>query len=187
MALDEATISAIVEAALMVAGTPLTLEQLLKLFDPEKPPERKQLVAALAQIANNCADRGFELKQIANTYRFQAKRAYAPWVEKLWVEKPPTFSKPLLETLAIIAYQQPITRAEIEHIRGVSVSSTIMKTLLERQWIKMLGRREVPGRPALYGTTVQFLDYFSLSSLEELPLLPADLIELESAQPVAQD
>ena len=161
----------IIEAALLAAGHPLTLEQLTALFAESEQPAREELRTALDELRQDCGQRGIELKEVSSGYRFQVKEAFAPWVSRLWDERPARYSRALLETLALMAYRQPITRAEIEDIRGVAVSSNIIKTLLEREWIRVVGHREVPGRPALYGTTRQFLDSFNLKSLNDLPPL----------------
>lgn len=161
----------IIEAALLAAGHPLTLDQLTALFAEGEQPAREVLRAALDELRQDCAQRGIELKEVSSGYRFQVKEEFAPWVSRLWDERPTRYSRALLETLALMAYRQPITRAEIEDIRGVAVSSNIIKTLLEREWIRVVGHREVPGRPALYGTTRQFLDSFNLKSLNDLPPL----------------
>jgi segregation and condensation protein B len=161
----------IIEGALLAAGGPLTPDQLLGLFGEEERPDRDQILDALGSIEADYADRGIELVQVAGGYRTQVRRAVAPWVGRLWEEKPARYSRALLETLALIAYRQPITRGEIEDIRGVSVSTGIVKTLAEREWIRIVGHRDVPGRPALYATTRKFLDYFGLRSLNDLPAL----------------
>ncbi|MCL6270935.1 SMC-Scp complex subunit ScpB [Sansalvadorimonas sp. 2012CJ34-2] len=155
----------------MAAGKPLTLEHLAGLFDENARPSKPVLKQAMADLAEMCADRGFELKEIASGWRFQVRQELAPWVGRLWDEKPQRYTRALLETLALIAYRQPITRGEIEDIRGVSVSTNIMRTLQEREWVRVVGHREVPGRPAMYATTRQFLDYFNLRNLDELPPL----------------
>lgn len=133
--------------------------------------DRGAIRAALDALREECTDKGLELKEVASGFRFQIKQEYAEWIGRLWAERPTRYSRALLETLALIAYRQPITRAEIEDVRGVGMSSSIMKTLLEREWIRVLGHREVPGRPAMYGTTRKFLDYFNLKNLAELPPL----------------
>lgn len=164
----------ILEAALMVAEGPLTSDQLFRLFMPgelDAEQGRSQIKEALTELANAYAERGVELIRVASGYRFQARQDYSPWVSRLWEEKPPRYTRALLETLAIIAYKQPVTRGDIEQIRGVGVSQNIMRTLLEREWIRAVGQKEVPGRPSIYGTTKEFLDYFSLSKLSELPPL----------------
>lgn len=161
----------ILEAALLAAGEPLTLEKMLGLFPAESQPGRDEVRKALAALEAEYAPRGIELKQIDKAWRIQTREKYAPVIARLVEERPPRYSRALLETLAIIAYKQPVTRGDIEAIRGVTVSSDIIKTLLERDWIREVGRKEVPGRPALYGTTRAFLEYFNLSSLEDLPTL----------------
>ncbi len=169
--MDEATLDRILEAALLAAGRPLTLDQLAALFEPHERPDKRALRAAITRIAEACATRGIELKEVASGWRFQVKSALSPWISRLWEERPGRYSRALLETLALIAYRQPITRGEIEEIRGVSVSSSIMRTLQERGWVRVVGHRDAPGRPAMYGTTREFLDYFGLRSLEDLPTL----------------
>jgi len=169
----------ILEAALLSAGQPLSIDRLLSLFVDEHQPSREELLLALETLAGECANRGVELKEVSSGYRYQAKQDYAQWVSRLWEEKPPRYSRALLETLALIAYRQPITRGEIEDIRGVTVGSNIMKTLLEREWVKVVGHRDVPGKPAMYATTRQFLDYFNLKSLGELPTL-AEIRDIDS-------
>jgi segregation and condensation protein B len=161
----------IVEGALLAAGGPLTPDQLLGLFAEEERPDRGQVLEAIASLERDYADRGIELVEVAGGYRVQVRAVLAPWVGRLWEEKPARYSRALLETLALIAYRQPITRGEIEDIRGVSVSTQIVKTLAEREWIRIVGHRDVPGRPALYATTRKFLDYFGLRSLNDLPPL----------------
>lgn len=167
------TLKAIVEALLLAAGEPLALERLLALFPAAERPERDALRAALAELTVDYAGRGVELVEVASGFRLQVPAAFAPWVARLWEERASSYSRALLETLSLIAYRQPITRGEIEAVRGVSVSSGIIKTLQERGWIKMVGHREVPGRPALFATTRAFLDYFNLKSLGDLPPLVA--------------
>jgi segregation and condensation protein B len=161
----------IVEGALLASGQALTLEKLLELFDEDARPERDEIIAALQDLEADCRDRSFELKHTASGYRFQVRQNLAPWIARLWEEKPKKYSRALLETLVLIAYRQPITRGDIEQIRGVAVSSDLIRTLMEREWVRVVGHRDVPGRPALYATTRQFLDYFNLKSLEELPRL----------------
>ncbi|WP_020210414.1 SMC-Scp complex subunit ScpB [Gilvimarinus chinensis] len=164
-------LQAIVEGALLAAGEPLSLKRLETLFEEGEQPTKEQFSAALEAIAEACGERGFELKEVASGWRLQVREELAPWVNRLWEEKPQKYSRALLETLALIAYRQPITRGDIEEIRGVAVSSHIIKTLTERDWVKVVGQRDVPGRPSLYATTRQFLDYFNLKSLDELPTL----------------
>lgn len=173
----------IIEGALLAAGQPLNLNKLKSLFEEEEEPEKEDLLAALEAIAADCEGRGFELKEVGSGWRFQVRTDFAPWINRLWEERPQKYSRALLETLALVAYRQPITRGDIEEIRGVAVSSHIIKTLTEREWVKVVGHRDVPGRPALYATTRQFLDYFNLKSLEELPSLGEirDLSDINNA------
>ncbi|HRF63308.1 MAG TPA: SMC-Scp complex subunit ScpB [Candidatus Competibacter sp.] len=170
-------LTAILEAVLLAATEPLSLDRLLNVFPEIERPDRTALRAALAELATACEGRGVELVEVASGFRLQVPADFAPWVSRLWEERAANYSRALLETLALIAYRQPITRGEIEAVRGVSLSSGIMRTLQERGWIKVVGHREVPGRPALYATTHAFLDYFNLKSLSELPPLatPRDL------------
>lgn len=163
----------IIEAALLVAGQPLTIDKLLTMFPAESPPTREEIRAVLEMLEEEYAERVVELKQIDRAWRFQTRDKYAPWITRLAEERPVRYSRALLETLAIIAYRQPVTRGDIENIRGVSVSTDIIKTLLGREWIRQVGVRNVPGRPALYGTTREFLEHFNLKNLEELPPLSA--------------
>ncbi len=169
----------ILEAALLAAGRPLSLEQLAALFEEDEPHQPAELLASLAALQTDYAERGIELTEVSSGFRIQVRAECAPWVSRLWEEKPGRYSRALMETLALIAYRQPITRGEIEDIRGVSVSSNIVKTLQDRDWIRVVGHRDVPGRPALYATTRTFLDYFGLRSLDELPTL-AELRDLDS-------
>lgn len=169
----------IIEGVLLAAGKPLTVAQLAELFEEAERPSKDDIRAALDDVAARCEDRGFELKEVASGFRFQVRQNLGPWVARLWHERPPKYSRALLETLALIAYRQPITRGEIEEIRGVAVSSNIVKTLHEREWIRVVGHRDVPGRPAMYATTRQFLDYFNLKSLDQLPAL-AEIRDLET-------
>jgi len=192
----------IIEGALLAAGRSLDINQLEKLFDDglfgskgfgqngsgkdgvddgSRPP-RDQIQAALEDIEADCAGRGFELKRTGSGYRLQVRQELSQWVNKLWDEKPKKYSRALLETLALIAYRQPITRGDIEEIRGVSVSSEIIRSLLEREWVRVVGHRDVPGRPALYATTKQFLDYFSMNSLDQLPALN-EIKDIEEINP----
>ena len=172
--LEQTDIRRIVEAAVLASPEPVSVQRLLRLFAPGELPEgnpRQAVKSALAEIEYDLEGRGYRLKQVASGYRFQVCQDLSPWISRLWEEKPPRYSRALLETLALIAYRQPVTRGDIEEVRGVSVSPNIMRTLLERGWIRSVGQREVPGRPALYGTTNTFLDYFDLANLEELPPL----------------
>jgi segregation and condensation protein B len=168
-----------IEATLLAAGRPVPTQQLLELFDERERPTPEQLQAALEQLANDYADRGIELVEVASGWRIQVRPRCIEVVSRLWQERPTKYSRALLETLALVAYRQPITRSEIEEIRGVSISSTIMRTLQERNWIRIVGHREVPGRPELLGTTREFLDYFGLKSLDQLPTL-AELRDVET-------
>jgi segregation and condensation protein B len=169
--MSEQGIKHIVEAVLMAAGKPLNLDQLLAVFGDDEKPGRDELRAALTELQQDYAERGLELIEVASGYRIQVRQDMEPWVSRLTEDKPARYSRALLETLALVAYRQPITRGEIEDIRGVSVSTSIMKTLQEREWVRIVGHRDVPGRPAMYGTTRQFLDYFNLKGLDDLPTL----------------
>lgn len=182
MKIDNQLLRKIVEGALLAADGPLSVVQIARLFEPpegaeldlvdaEEKPGKEEIQAVLEDIQADCQGRGFELKEVGSGWRFQVVQETAPWINRLWEEKPQKYSRALLETLALIAYRQPITRGDIEAIRGVAVSSNIIKTLTEREWVKVVGHRDVPGRPALYATTRQFLDYFNLKSLDELPSL----------------
>lgn len=169
----------ILEGALLAAGRPLTVPQLAELFEERERPENSAIREALEEVAVRCEDRGFELREVASGFRFQVRQNLSPWVARLWHERPQRYSRALLETLSLIAYRQPITRGEIEEVRGVAVSSNIVRTLHEREWIRVVGHRDVPGRPAMYATTRQFLDYFNLKSLDQLPAL-AEIEDLDS-------
>jgi segregation and condensation protein B len=173
----------IVEALLLAADQPLSLDQVFRLFQAEGGVTKKDVKAALDALTDQLKDRAVELREVAGGYRIQVKPEHSSWIAKLWQERPPRFSRALLETLALVCYRQPITRGEIEEIRGVSVSSEIIKTLVDRGWVREVGVKEVPGRPALLGTTPQFLDDFNLKSLDELPTLPEikDPAQLEAA------
>jgi len=167
----------IVEGLLLAAGRPLTLDAIGQIFAEDETPDNSELQAVMAAIDESCNDRGFELKETASGFRFQVKQELSEWIGKLWEERPPRYTRALLETLALVAYRQPLTRGDIEEIRGVGVSSNIVRTLLDREWIRVVGHRDVPGRPAMFATTRQFLDYFNLKSLQELPPL-ADIKDL---------
>ena len=169
----------IVEASLMVAQRPLTMDSLLGLFGEAGRPERGQIRDALEGLRESYEGRGIELVEVASGYRIQVRQQLSEWVSRLWQERPPRYSRALLETLSLIAYRQPITRGEIEDIRGVSVSTNIMRTLLDRGWVRVLGTRDVPGKPAMFGTTREFLDYFGLKRLDDLPSL-AELRDIDS-------
>jgi len=169
---------------LLTADHPMDLRKLETIFeaDEEKRPGRDQILQALQQLQEDYQGRGVELKEVASGYRMQVVNDCADWVSRMWEEKAPRYSRALLETLVLIAYRQPITRGEIEEIRGVSVSSHIVKTLSEREWVRVLGHKDVPGKPSMYGTTREFLDYFNLKSLDDLPSL-ADLKDLDKLHP----
>lgn len=173
----------LVEAALMAAHEPLSISQLLTLFDEHDTPSEAEIRRSITALQCDTEGRGIELIEVASGFRFQVRSTYAPWVSRLWQERSPRYSRALLETLALIAYRQPITRGEIEDVRGVVVSSNMIRTLLERDWVKVVGYKEVPGRPALYATTASFLDYFGLQHLQQLPELKAiqDLAAQEHA------
>ncbi len=161
----------IIEAALLASAVPLKNEKLLELFTEDEDVSNDDILKALSILGEDCELRGIELKEVRSGFRLQVKQDYTEWVSKLWQERPSKYSRALLETLALVAYRQPITRSEVEQVRGVSVSSHIMKTLLERNWVKVVGHRDVPGKPGLYATTKEFLDYFNLKNLSELPPL----------------
>lgn len=169
----------ILEGSLLAAGKALSVTQLAELFEEHERPANADIREALQEVASRCEDRGFELVEVASGFRFQVRQALSPWVARLSPERPARYSRALLETLALIAYRQPITRGEIEEIRGVAVSSNIIKTLHEREWVRVVGHRDVPGRPAMYATTRQFLDYFNLKNLDQLPAL-AEIRDLDT-------
>ncbi|MEK8020631.1 MAG: SMC-Scp complex subunit ScpB, partial [Candidatus Parabeggiatoa sp.] len=180
----------IIEAALFAADRPLTLDHLVDLFTGPEQPERSLIRAALRELREDYSERGIELMQIASGYRFQTQQSMIPWLKRLQPERAPRYSRALLETIAIIAYRQPITRSDIEKIRGISVSTDLIKRLLDYNWIRILAHRDSPGRPALYGTTRSFLDYFNLKNLSDLPTLielqemalPTDIFESEGPE-----
>jgi len=170
--MDQTEIKHVIEAALLAAGRPLTLDRLTELFTAKGTgPDRAAVKLALETLATDYEGRGIELKEVASGYRVQVKRTMSDWLAPLWEERAPRYTRALLETLALIAYRQPITRGEIEEVRGVVVSTNIIRTLLERNWIRVVGHRDVPGKPAMFGTTREFLDYFGLKRLEDLPPL----------------
>lgn len=171
--MEQKKLLCILEAILISAEKPLSVERLMQYFPPEQEINKGRLRDALSELAGRCYERGFELRQVAGGYRFQTREEYKEWVSRHWDERPPRYSRALLEILALIMYRQPITRAEIEEVRGVAVSSNIIRTLQERDWIKVIGHKEVPGRPEMFGTTPELLNYFNLSSLDELPDLAA--------------
>ena len=179
--MDQQLITRIVEAALLASNQPLTLAQLNALFPEDQPPPADSVEQALEALREVSAERGVELVEVASGFRFQVKADVHPWVARLWTERQSRYTRATLETLALIAYRQPITRGEIEQVRGVAVNSNIIKALEEREWIRVVGHRDVPGKPALFGTTKGFLDYFGLKRLDELPPLSElkDIGELE--------
>ncbi len=172
----------ILDAILLSADKPLSVDQLFNFFSEEDFVNRQAIKKALKNLQKCNENRGFELKLVASGYRYQTCEEYKLWVSKHWDERPPRYSRALLETLALIVYRQPTTRAEIEDIRGVAVSSGIIKTLLEREWVRVVGHKEVPGRPAMYGSTRQFLDYFNLDSLDQMPSL-GEIQDIEKLYP----
>ena len=181
----ERKLSEILEALLLSASRPISIDDIFKVFEDPKP-SKDEIRKALNQIDQDCLTRGIELKKIASGYRLQVKQSLSQYIAKLWEEKPQKFSKATLETLSLIAYKQPITRGEIEEIRGVAVGTQLIRGLMERGWVKIVGQRDVPGRPSLYSTTKEFLDYFGLQHLRELPELPSlpDLTSIEHELPI---
>ena len=177
--MDDQEIKYFVEAALLAAGRPLSVDQLQKLFDGRSEPKKTEIHQALESLIEEFEGRGITVAEVASGFRIQVKASMAERLQKLWEERPPRYSRALFETLALVAYRQPVTRGEIEEIRGVSVSSNIVRTLIERDWVRVIGHRDVPGRPELFGTTKAFLDYFGLKKLDDLPPL-ADLSDWES-------
>ena len=179
--MDQVLITRIVEAALLAGNQPLTLAQLQALFPEDQPAPNGSIEQAIETLSEACATRGVELVELASGFRYQVKADVHPWVARLWTERQTRYTRATLETLALIAYRQPITRGEIEQVRGVAVNSNIIKALEEREWIRVVGHRDVPGKPALFGTTKSFLDYFGLKRLDELPPLSElrDIGELE--------
>ncbi len=177
--MEQNEIKHFIEAALLAAGRPLNIDQLKGLFDGRTAPEKSEIRTAIATLNEEYEDRGIVVSEVASGFRMQVKSTMADRLQKLWEDRPPRYSRALFETLALIAYRQPITRGDIEEIRGVSVSSNIIRQLLERDWVRVVGHRDVPGRPAMFGTTKGFLDYFSLKKLDDLPPL-ADLSDWES-------
>ena len=172
----------VLEAILISAEKPMTVERMMNYFEPEQRAGRADIRSALETLQARCSGRGFELVELGSGFRYQTRVEYKDWVSKHWDEKPPRYSRALLEILALIMYRQPTTRAEIEEIRGVAVSSNIIKTLIEREWIRVVGHKEVPGRPEMFGTTSQLLDYFNLNSLDDLPPL-SDLKNIDEIYP----
>ena len=181
--MDSNKLKNILEAALMMADKPLSIQRLTALFEKDPiQPDRDEIRVVLNELQQDYAEHGIELKEVASGYRFQVRNDYAEWVNRLYDERPPRYSRALLETLAIIAYRQPLTRAEIEDIRGVSVASTIIKTLQEREWVRIVGHRDVPGKPEMLATTKDFLDYFNLKKLSDLPTL-AEIKDFDQINP----
>jgi len=181
--LSSQQIKNILEAALLAADYPLSIDHCMKLFEGDlQVPERSVIKSCIEELQIDCQERGVELVKVASGFRYQTRVDIQTWVARLHAEKTPRYSRALMETLALVVYKQPITRAEIEDIRGVSVSSNIMKVLQEREWVKIVGHKEVPGRPAMFATTKKFLDYFNLQSLNELPTL-ADIKEFDQIAP----
>lgn len=172
----------ILEAALLAAGEAMSTAQLASLFEEKEQPAAGDINKALQELGEDCEGRGVELVQVASGWRLQVRQSLQPWIARMWKERPQRYSRALLETLALIAYRQPITRGEIESVRGVSLSSSIIRTLQERDWIRVVGHRDVPGKPALFGTTKGFLDYFSLKSLDQLPTL-SEIKDLDNLEP----
>src|SRR3954468_20019366 len=175
--MSDSYIKNVIEAALLAAARPVSVSELAQIFDEQTRPPPKELRALLEQLSAGSQGRGVAIRETANGYRFQVRSEFALEVSRLWPDRPKKYSRALLETLALIAYRHPITRAEIENVRGVSVNPEIIKTLMERNWVRVVGHRDVPGHPELLGTTDEFLDYFSLKSIEDLPPL-ADLKSL---------
>ncbi|NNK31631.1 MAG: SMC-Scp complex subunit ScpB [Xanthomonadales bacterium] len=176
------SLKSILEGVLLAADEPLNLAALAAVFSDDERPSNGELREALTALGADYAERGIELREVASGYRIQVREEVNPWVARLWEERPQRYSRALLETLALIAYRQPITRGDIEEVRGVSVRSSIIRTLQEREWIRVVGHRDVPGKPALFGTTKAFLDYFNLASLDDLPSL-AEIRDMDSIEP----
>jgi len=176
------SLKSILEAVLMASDEPVDMAALASLFGDEERPSNADIGTALSELREDYAERGIELKEVASGYRIQVREEVNPWVARLWEERPQRYSRALLETLALIAYRQPITRGDIEEVRGVSVRSSIIRTLQEREWIRVVGHRDVPGKPALFGTTRGFLDYFGLTSLDDLPSL-AEIKDMGNLEP----
>lgn len=177
--MSNTSLKAIIEGFIFASDKALSADRIIKLFPENEEPEKQEVIDALEELQNDYADRGVELQKVSTGYRFQVKQDLTPWVSRLWEEKPARYTRALLETLALIVYRQPITRGEIEEIRGVAVSSNIIKTLQEREWVRVVGHRDVPGKPALYASTKEFLDYFNLESLDQLPPL-SEIKDLDS-------
>jgi segregation and condensation protein B len=169
--MSDAYLKNVVEAALLAAARPVPVSELLQIFDEQSRPSTKEMRAILESLSADYEGRGVAIRETANGFRFQVRSEFAQEVSRLWPDRPRKYSRALLETIALIAYRQPITRAEIENVRGVAVNPEIVKTLMERNWVRVVGHRDVPGHPELLGTTTEFLDYFSLKSIEDLPPL----------------
>jgi segregation and condensation protein B len=198
--MEKLQLKMILEGALLAAHEPLPLNRMISLFDLDEQVTNELLRESLKELQEDCAERSYELVEVSSGWRLQIKQRYSQWVNKLWEDKPPKYSRATLETMALIAYRQPITRGDIEEVRGVAVSTNIIQSLLERNWVRVVGHRDVPGRPALYATTKQFLDYFNLKSLDQLPSLSEirdiekinaelvfdDVANDDSSMPVAQ-
>ena len=176
------SLKSILEALLLASREPLSLETLACVFTDEERPSNTEISKSLEALSDDYAERGLELKEVASGFRIQVREDANPWISRLWEERPQRYSRALLETLALIAYRQPITRGDIEEVRGVSVRTNIIRTLQEREWIRVVGHRDVPGKPALFGTTKVFLDYFNLASLDDLPSL-AEIKDMGSIEP----
>ena len=176
------SLKSILEAVLLASGEPLSLETLATVFSDEERPSNTEISKSLGALSDDYAERGLELKEVASGFRIQVREDANPWVARLWEDRPQRYSRALLETLSLIAYRQPITRGDIEEVRGVSVRTNIVRTLQEREWIRVVGHRDVPGKPALFGTTKVFLDYFNLASLDDLPSL-AEIKDMGSIEP----
>jgi segregation and condensation protein B len=177
-----ASLKNILEALLLASGEPLTVAMMASVFTDEERPSSDEIGKALTDLGSDYAERGLELKEVASGFRLQVRQEVHPWVSRLWEERPQRYSRALLETLALIAYRQPITRGDIEEVRGVSVRSNIIRTLQEREWIRVVGHRDVPGKPALFSTTKIFLDYFNIKNLDDLPSL-AEIRDMDSFEP----
>jgi segregation and condensation protein B len=176
--MDSEQLKHVLEAAMLAAGRPLGVDEMRSLFGEEHPPARAEIRAAIEALRADYAGRGITVGEVASGFRIEIRSGMGQWLAPLWEERPPRYSRALMETLAIVAYRQPVTRGDIEEIRGVAVTTNIVRTLLERNWIKVVGYRDVPGKPAMYGTTREFLDYFGLRQLEDLPPL-AEIRDLD--------
>ena len=176
---DAQQFSKVLEALLLAAAKPLSIESITEVFDEDTRPNTRQIKAAIEQLSADISGRSYQISEVASGFRLQVRAEYSAWVGRLWEERPQRYSRAMLETLALIAYRQPITRGEIEDVRGVAVNTSIIKTLLEREWIRVVGYKDVPGKPAMLATTKNFLDYFNLRGLDQLP----NLTELQDLQP----